>query len=74
MPRAPRDGPCADTVREGTGVSLGGFRMLIASMASLISCKLIVRAESQVKGAYFRLFYGSEYLFLRWCLHKIKQL
>lgn len=38
------------------GVNLGGLGTLIASMASLISYKLIVREESQVKGAYFRYF------------------
>lgn len=38
------------------GVNLGGLGTLIASMASLISYKLIVREESQMKGAYFRYF------------------
>ena len=38
------------------GVNLGGLGTLIASMASLISYKLIVREESQVKGAYIRYF------------------
>lgn len=38
------------------GVNLGGLGTLIASMASLISYKLIAREENQVKGAYFRYF------------------
>ena len=38
------------------GVNLGGLGTLIASMASLISYKLIAREENQVKGAYFRHF------------------
>lgn len=35
------------------GVNLGGLGTLIASMASLISYKLVVREESGVKGTYF---------------------
>lgn len=38
------------------GVNLGGLGTLIASMASLISYKLIVREEAKIKGAYFRYF------------------
>ena len=46
------------------GVNLGGLGTLIASMASLISYKLIVRDESQVKGAYFRYFTVANVCFL----------
>ena len=46
------------------GVNLGGLGTLIASMASLISYKLIVREESQVKGAYFRYFTVTNVYFL----------
>ena len=38
------------------GVNLGGLGTLIASMASLISYKLIAREESGMKSAYFRYF------------------
>lgn len=38
------------------GVNIGGLGTLIASMASLISYKLVVREEAAVKGAYFRYF------------------
>jgi len=38
------------------GVNIGGLGTLIASMASLISYKLVVREESAVKGPYFRYF------------------
>lgn len=38
------------------GVNLGGLGTLIASMASLISYKLVVREESGVKGTYFWYF------------------
>lgn len=46
------------------GVNLGGLGTLIASMASLISYKLIAREESQVKGAYFRYFTVANVCFL----------
>ena len=46
------------------GVNLGGLGTLIASMASLISYKLIAREESQVKGAYFRYFTVTNVYFL----------
>ena len=46
------------------GVNLGGLGTLIASMASLISYKLIVREEGQVKGAYFRYFTAANICFL----------
>lgn len=46
------------------GVNLGGLGTLIASMASLISYKIIVREESQVKGAYFRYFTEASICFL----------
>jgi len=46
------------------GVNLGGLGTLIASMASLISYKLIVREEGQVKGAYFRYFTVANICFL----------
>lgn len=38
------------------GVNIGGLGSLIASMASLISYKLVVREEGEMKGAYFRQF------------------
>ncbi len=38
------------------GVNLGGLGTLIASMASLISYKLLVREDSRLKGRYFRYF------------------
>jgi Na+/H+ antiporter NhaD/arsenite permease-like protein len=46
------------------GVNLGGLGTLIASMASLISYKLIAREESQIKGAYFRYFMVVNICFL----------
>lgn len=46
------------------GVNLGGLGTLIASMASLISYKLIAREENQVKGAYFRYFTVANVCFL----------
>ena len=46
------------------GVNLGGLGTLIASMASLISYKLIAREESRVKGAYFRYFTAANICFL----------
>lgn len=46
------------------GVNLGGLGTLIASMASLISYKLIAREESQIKGAYFRYFTVANVCFL----------
>lgn len=38
------------------GTNLGGLGTLIASMASLISCKYVARQESGRKGEYIRLF------------------
>lgn len=38
------------------GVNIGGLGTLIASMASLISYKLVVREDGGVKGTYFRYF------------------
>lgn len=38
------------------GVNIGGLGTLIASMASLISYKLVIREEGNIKGAYFRHF------------------
>ena len=46
------------------GVNLGGLGTLIASMASLISYKLIVKEENQVKGAYFWYFTAANACFL----------
>lgn len=46
------------------GVNLGGLGTLIASMASLISYKLIVRNEKHVAGAYFRYFTVANICFL----------
>ena len=46
------------------GVNLGGLGTLIASMASLISYKLIAREESQAKGMYFRYFTAANVCFL----------
>lgn len=46
------------------GVNLGGLGTLIASMASLITYKLIAREESQRKGAYFRYFTVANVCFL----------
>ena len=46
------------------GVNLGGLGTLIASMASLISYKLIAREKGQVKGAYFRYFTVANVCFL----------
>lgn len=46
------------------GVNIGGLGTLIASMASLISYKLVVREESGVKGAYFRSFTVTNLCFL----------
>ena len=45
-------------------VNLGGLGTLIASMASLISYKLIAREENQAKGAYFRYFTVANACFL----------
>ncbi len=41
------------------GCNLGGLGTLIASMASLISYKLIVAALPEVRGRYFRWFTAS---------------
>lgn len=46
------------------GVDLGGLGTLIASMASLISYKLIAREERGAKGAYFRYFTAVNLCFL----------
>lgn len=46
------------------GVNIGGLGTLIASMASLISYKLVVREEGAVKGAYFRCFTLANLAFL----------
>ena len=46
------------------GVNLGGLGTLIASMASLISYKLIAREENQAKGVYFRYFTVANACFL----------
>ena len=46
------------------GVNIGGLGTLIASMASLISYKLIVREEDGIKGAYFRYFTLANICFL----------
>ncbi len=46
------------------GVNIGGLGTLIASMASLISYKLVVREEGAVKGAYFRCFTWTNLAFL----------
>ena len=46
------------------GVNLGGLGTLIASMASLISYKLIAREEGRIKGAYFRYFTAANICFL----------
>lgn len=46
------------------GVNLGGLGTLIASMASLISYKLIAREESGMKGAYFWYFTAVNVCFL----------
>lgn len=46
------------------GANIGGLGTLIASMASLISYKLVVREEGAVKGAYFRCFTWTNLAFL----------
>lgn len=46
------------------GVNLGGLGTLIASMASLISYKLIVRKDHQMKRLYFRYFMAANICFL----------
>lgn len=43
-------------VLQPIAANLGGLGTLIASMASLISYKLIAREENQAKGIYFRYF------------------
>lgn len=45
-----------DLASLAVGVNIGGLGTLIASMASLISYKLVVREERAQKGAYFRYF------------------
>ena len=46
------------------GVNIGGLGTLIASMASLISYKLIMREAGEMKGAYFRHFTLTNICFL----------
>ncbi|MCI8336898.1 MAG: citrate transporter [Peptococcaceae bacterium] len=46
------------------GVNLGGLGTLIASMASLISYKLVVREANELKSAYFRYFTAANICFL----------
>ncbi len=46
------------------GVNLGGLGTLIASMASLISYKLVAREAGEMKGAYFRSFTVTNLCFL----------
>ena len=46
------------------GVNIGGLGTLIASMASLISYKFIVREEGEQKGRYFRRFTAVNIVFL----------
>lgn len=46
------------------GVNIGGLGTLIASMASLISYKLLAREESALKGSYFRQFTLINLIFL----------
>ena len=50
------------------GVNLGGLGTLIASMASLISYKLLVREDSRLKGRYFRYFTLANFGFLGFLL------
>ena len=46
------------------GVNLGGLGTLIASMASLISYKLVAREATGIKGTYFRQFTITNVFFL----------
>lgn len=46
------------------GVNIGGLGTLIASMASLISYKLVARESGGEKGAYFRYFTAANVAFL----------
>ena len=46
------------------GVNIGGLGTLIASMASLISYKLVIREECAMKGIYFRYFTWINIVFL----------
>lgn len=46
------------------GVNIGGLGTLIASMASLISYKLVIREAGEIKGAYFRYFTTTNICFL----------
>ena len=46
------------------GVNIGGLGTLIASMASLISYKLVIWEEGAVRGAYFRRFTWTNLFFL----------
>ena len=46
------------------GVNIGGLGTLIASMASLISYKLVVRDDASAKGAYFGCFTWINFVFL----------
>ena len=45
-------------------VNIGGLGTLIASMASLISYKLVIREANAIKGAYFRYFTVTNICFL----------
>ena len=51
-------------VLQTIAANLGGLGTLIASMASLISYKLIAREENQAKGIYFRYFTVANICFL----------
>lgn len=53
-----------DLAALAVGVDIGGLGTLIASMASLISYKLVAREESRKRGAYFRAFTGVNLCFL----------
>ncbi len=46
------------------GVNIGGLGTLIASMASLISYKLITKENPDIKGKYMRMFTGVSVVFL----------
>lgn len=51
-------------VLQTIAANLGGLGTLIASMASLISYKLIAREGNQAKGIYFRYFMVENSCFL----------
>lgn len=46
------------------GTNIGGLGTLIASMASLISYKLVIRENPEIKGKYFAMFTGVNVFFL----------